>query len=286
MISELKIAPNITPRDSESLKRYLVEVNTTYPLTPDQEVELALRIQRGDLQARNELVQANLRFVISIAKQYQNTGVPLEDLINEGNIGLIRAAERFDSTRGFKFDTFAVWWIRQAITSSLADVSRMVRLPVNLVGQLIRMRKVEATLEQLYERQPTADEIGERMNMPVERVMELMNHTSRTTSLDAPLTEDSESTLMDVLVSAHEDATDATLISESLAHDLNQALASLPQREGYILRTSFGLDGAAESLEMIAQDLHITRERVRQLREKAVRTLHDRYGVILNKYIS
>jgi len=286
MLKELRIYQSITPRDSQSLKQYFADVNSTHPLTPDEEVELSMRIQAGDTSARNELVQANLRFVISVAKQYQNSGVSLEDLINEGNIGLIRAAERFDPTRGFKFATFAVWWIRQSITTFLAEVSRTVRLPLNVVGQLTKLRKAEARFEQDNQRLPSIDELADLVDMPEDRVRELLSSSSRTTSLDAPLTDDSESTMMDVLVSPSSDPADAGLIYESLNHDLSKALDSLPEREGAILRRHFGLDGQEETLDEIAVHFHITRERVRQLREKAIRTLQCRYSTVLNKYVS
>jgi len=277
MIKELKIPFSITPRDSQALLRYFADISPLHPLTPDEEVELASRIHHGDKEARDTLVRANLRFVISVAKQYQNAGIALEDLINEGNIGLIRAAERFDPTRGFKFDTFAVWWIRQAITTALADSSRMVRLPLNVVGQISRIRKAETAFEQKYERMPSADELSELLDIPVERIQELRSNGNRSISLDAPLSDDTDTTMGEMLISTHSDSTDGGLMQESLRYDLGRVLETLPNREAEIIKKSFGLYGESEqSIDNIAMTMHLTRERVRQLREKALRTLRTR----------
>jgi len=284
MQKELKISQSITPRDSKSLMRYFNDITSTHPLSPDEEVDLALCIRHGDVEARNRLVQANLRFVVSVAKQYQNTGVSLEDLINEGNIGLIRAAERFDPTRGFKFDTFAVWWIRQAITTALADLGRTIRLPLNVVGQVARIHKAEQEFEQKYERLPSTSELSELLDMPEERIFELTNNTSRTTSLDMPLTDDSDSTMADMLSSPIE-STDSRLLHESLRYDLEQALATLTIREADIVRMCFGLGTEELSLDSIAAAQHLSRERVRQIQNRAIRMLRYRCAPTLLRYI-
>lgn len=283
MVKEIKISHSITPRDNRALVQYLNDINGTHPLTPDEEVELSMRIQEGDMAARNELVRANLRFVVSVAKQYQNTGVELEDLINEGNIGLIRAAERFDPTRGFKFDTFAVWWIRQAIITALAEVSRTVRLPLNVVNQITRIKKAMAAFEQEHNRVPSNEELSAMVNLPIERISDILDMTYRTMSLDTPMAEDSDTTIGDMMASSIA-ATDAELMTESMRHDLGIVLSKLPVRERDILRMFFGLDSKEYSLEEIADMLHLSRERVRQLREKALRSLRKSHIGALMQY--
>lgn len=283
-MKELKITQSITPRESENLSRYFANISSTRPLDPEQEADLAARIRKGDLQARNELVTANLRFVVSVAKQYQNLGVALEDLINEGNIGLIRAAERFDPTKGFKFDTLAVWWIRQAIVSFLVDKSRMVRLPQNIIHVISRVRNAVNTFEQENQRPPSIEELAERTGMSVEKLEESMVHVSNTMSMDAPLASDSDTTVGETLADHSAEAADGTLMAESLRHDLEVAISSVPLREQEIIRLYYGIDGEAQTQEEIAQEMHLSKERVRQLIEKSVATIRRIHGEALRKY--
>lgn len=283
-MKELKITQSITPRESENISRYFANIASTHPLDPEQEADLALRIHKGDLQARNELVTANLRFVVSVAKQYQNLGVPLEDLINEGNIGLIRAAERFDPTRGFKFATFAVWWIRQAIMSFLVDKSRLVRLPQNIVHVLSRIRNAASDFEQENHRTPSMEELSERIGMDVDKLEEYLGHTNSTISMDAPLSTDSDATMGEMFPDTSSGAADESLITESLQHDLQVAMNSIPQREQEIIRLYFGMDGEPQSLDMIAAEFHLSRERVRQLLEQGVSTIRRIHGEALRQY--
>ena len=283
-MKEFKISQSITPRESQNISRYFANISSTHPLDPDQEADLAVRIHKGDLQARNELVTANLRFVVSVAKQYQNMGVPLNDLINEGNIGLIRAAERFDPTKGFKFATFAVWWIRQAILAFLADKSRMVRLPLNVTNILSRIRTAANAFEQENQRPPSADELAERTGMSVEKVEEYLGHTTNTISMDTPLSADSDATVGEMLPDLSSSAADETLIAESLRHDLQVAMSSCSRREQDILRLYYGLDGEARSMDEIAMEYHLSRERVRQLIDGSIATIRSRHGEALRKY--
>ena len=283
-MKEFKISQSITPRESENISRYFANIASTHPLAPDQEADLAVRIHKGDLQARNELVTANLRFVVSVAKQYQNLGVPLDDLINEGNIDLIRAAERFDPTKGFKFATFAVWWIRQAIMLFLVDKSRMVRLPQNIVNVLSRIRSAANTFEQENQRPPSSAELAERTGMSVEKVEEYLGHTTSTISMDTPLSADSDATVGEMLPDLSSSAADETLIAESLRHDLQVAMSSCSRREQDILRLYYGLDGEARSMDEIAMDYHLSRERVRQLIDGSIATIRSRHGEALRKY--
>lgn len=274
-MKEIKITKSITPRESKAMTRYLSDIANTHPLTPEEEVELAVRIQQGDEEARNSLVTANLRFVVSVAKQYQNLGIPLEDLINEGNIGLIRAAERFDHTRGFKFATFAVWWIRQAISAYVAINSRAVRLPQNVTDKISRIRSASAAFEQEHLRQPTTSELADLVGLEEEKIDEYMNAYHHSYSLDAPLSNDTDTCVADMLVDSSVGPTDSQLMSESLRDDLLTVINTLPERERKVIELHFGLHGKPISLEMIAIDMHITRERVRQLREKAIRHLQN-----------
>ena len=283
-MKEIKITPSITPRESENISRYFANIASTHPLAPDQEADLAVRIHKGDLQARNELVTANLRFVVSVAKQYQNLGVPLDDLINEGNIGLIRAAERFDPTKGFKFATFAVWWIRQAIMLFLVDKSRMVRLPQNIVNVLSRIRNAANAFEQENQRPPLSAELAERTGMSVEKVEEYLGHTTSTISMDTPLSADSDATVGEMLPDTSSDAADEKLMAESLRHDLQVAMSSVTRREQEIIRMYYGLDGEARSMDEIAMDYHLSRERVRQLIDGSIATIRSRHGEALRKY--
>lgn len=283
-MKEIKITQSITPRESENISRYFANISSTHPLDPDQEADLAMRIRRGDLKARNELATANLRFVVSVAKQYQNLGVPLDDLINEGNIGLIRAAERFDPTKGFKFATFAVWWIRQAIMLFLVDKSRLVRLPLNIVNVLSRIRSAANTFEQENQRPPSSAELAERTGMSVEKVEEYLGHTISTISMDTPLSADSDATVGEMLPDTSSDAADEKLMAESLRHDLQVAMSSVTRREQDILRLYYGLDGEARSMDEIAMDYHLSRERVRQLIDRSVATIRQLHGEALRKY--
>lgn len=283
-MKEIKITPSITPRESENISRYFANIASTHPLAPDQEADLAVRIHKGDLQARNELVTANLRFVVSVAKQYQNMGVSLDDLISEGNIGLVKAAERFDPTRGFKFASFAVWWIRQAILAFLADKSRMVRLPLNVTNILSRIRAAANAFEQENQRTPSSAELAERTGMSVEKVEEYLGHTTSTISMDTPLSADSDATVGEMLPDTSSDAADEKLIAESLRHDLQVAMSSVTRREQDILRLYYGLDGEARSMDEIAIEYHLSRERVRQLIDGSIATIRSRHGEALRKY--
>ena len=283
-MKEFKISQSITPRESENISRYFANIASTHPLDPDQEADLAVRIHKGDLQARNELVTANLRFVVSVAKQYQNMGVSLDDLISEGNIGLVKAAERFDPTKGFKFATFAVWWIRQAIMLFLVDKSRMVRLPQNIVNVLSRIRNAANAFEQENQRTPSSAELAERTGMSVEKVEEYLGHTTSTISMDTPLSADSDATVGEMLPDLSSSAADETLIAESLRHDLQVAMSSCSRREQEIIRMYYGLDGEARSMDEIAMEYHLTRERVRQLIDGSIATIRSRHGEALRKY--
>lgn len=283
-MKEFKITQSITPRESENITRYLANISSTHPLEPDQEADLALRIRRGDLQARNELVTANLRFVVSVAKQYQNMGVPLDDLINEGNIGLIRAAERFDPTKGFKFVSFAVWWIRQAILSFLVDKSRMVRLPQNIIHVISRIRSAANAFEQENQRPPSTAELAERTRMSEEKLEKYIGHVNSTISMDAPLSSDTDVTVGEMLEDTSTEAADRVLIAESLRHDLQVAMSSVSDREQEIIRLFYGLNGEPQSMEEIAMDFHLTRERVRQLIDRSVATIRQFHGEALQKY--
>lgn len=271
MLKELQITQTITPRDSHALASYLKDIQTTQPLTPDEEVELAVRIQHGDMQARNELVRANLRFVISVAKSFQRSGVELADLISEGNIGLITAAERFDPTYGFKFDSYAIWWIRQSIMRALDKVTRAVHVPSNVASQMSKLRKAQAAFEQKNERLPTADELSEMVDIQGHRIQEIQDAYYRAMSLDAPITDDGDSTWADIFPSY--EAADDKMMQESQRLELEQLISTLPERERLIIELSYGLNGDEQSMDMIAYQLQLTRERVRQLREKALRTL-------------
>ena len=283
-MKEFKISQSITPRESENISRYFANIASTHPLAPDQEADLAVRIHKGDLQARNELVTANLRFVVSVAKQYQNMGVSLDDLISEGNIGLVKAAERFDPTKGFKFATFAVWWIRQAILAFLTDKSRMVRLPLNVTNILSRIRSAANAFEQENQRTPSMEELAERTGMSVEKVEEYLGHTTSTISMDTPLSADSDATVGEMLPDLSSSAADETLIAESLRHDLQVAMSSCSRREQDILRLYYGLDGEARSMDEIAMEYHLSRERVRQLIDGSIATIRSRHGEALRKY--
>jgi RNA polymerase primary sigma factor len=270
---QLKITKSITNRESASLDKYLQEIGRE-PLIPvDEEVELARKIRHGDRAALEKLVKANLRFVVSVAKQYQNQGLSLPDLIDEGNLGLIKAAEKFDETRGFKFISYAVWWIRQSILQALAEQSRIVRLPLNQVGSLNKINKAYQRFEQEHERKPSADELAELLDIPVDKIADTLKMSGRQVSVDAPFVEGEDNSLIDVMVNEDSPNADHTLINESLAREIDRALATLTPREADIIRKFFGISVPEKTLEEIGIELNLTRERVRQIKEKAIRRL-------------
>ncbi|MDX1908351.1 MAG: sigma-70 family RNA polymerase sigma factor [Bacteroidia bacterium] len=272
---QLKISKQITNRESQSLDKYLQEIGKVELLTPDEEVELARRIKQGDQVALEKLTKANLRFVVSVAKQYQNQGLSLGDLINEGNLGLIKAAKRFDETRGFKFISYAVWWIRQSILQALAEQSRIVRLPLNRVGALNKIGKAFSKLEQEFEREPSAEEIAQVLeNMSEDEISDTLKISGRHVSVDAPFIQGEENRLLDVLENDSEPNPDNELINESLSREVERALSTLTQREAEVIRLYFGI-GVEHSLtlEEIGEKFDLTRERVRQIKEKAIRRL-------------
>ena len=271
---QLKISKSITTR-SETLDKYLQEISRSSMITVNEEVELAQRIRQGDPVAMEKLVRANLRFVVSVAKQYQNQGLSLPDLINEGNIGLIKAAEKFDETRGFKFISYAVWWIRQSILQALAEQSRNIRLPLNQVGLLNKISKESALFEQLHERRPTADELSDILDIPAEKIEEAMSHSGSSISVDAPFVEGEDNSLLDVLPSSDTPTTDKSLMNESLATEIDRALSTLSDREKEILQMLFGIGCQEMTLEEIGEQFGLTRERVRQIKEKAIRRLRQ-----------
>lgn len=284
---QLKISKQITNRESQSLDKYLQEIGKVSLLTPDEEVTLAKKIKEGDQIALEKLTKANLRFVVSVAKQYQNQGLTLGDLINEGNLGLIKAAQRFDETRGFKFISYAVWWIRQSILQALAEQSRIVRLPLNRVGSLNKISKTFSELEQKYEREPSADELADVLNVTVAEVIDTMKISGRHVSMDAPFIQGEENSLLDVLENDGEDTPDQGLISDSLRKEVTRALGTLTQREADVIALYFGLNGEhALTLEEIGEKFSLTRERVRQIKEKAIRRLrHTTRSKTLKPYL-
>ena len=284
---QLKITKSITNRESQSLEKYLQEIGKVDLLSPEDEVSLAKRIKEGDALALEKLTKANLRFVVSVAKQYQNQGLSLSDLINEGNLGLIKAAQRFDETRGFKFISYAVWWIRQSILQALAEQSRIVRLPLNKVGSLNKINKAFSELEQTYEREPSADELAELLEIGVEEVETTLGVAARHVSMDAPLVEGEDSNLYDVLNSGESPNPDRILLHESLKTEIERALETLTPREADVVRLYFGLgDQHAMTLEEIGETFDLTRERVRQIKEKAIRRLkHTSRSKILKTYL-
>ncbi|HOO18851.1 MAG TPA: RNA polymerase sigma factor RpoD/SigA [Paludibacteraceae bacterium] len=270
---QLKITKSITNRESASLDKYLQEIGREDLITVEEEVELAQRIHKGDRAALEKLTRANLRFVVSVAKQYQNQGLSLPDLINEGNLGLIKAAEKFDETRGFKFISYAVWWIRQSILQALAEQSRIVRLPLNQVGSLNKINKALSKFEQENERTPSPEELAEELDIPVDKIADTMKVSGRHISMDAPFVEGEENTLLDVMVNEDSPDTDHILINESLSQEIERALSTLSEREHQIIKKFFGLGVPAMTLEEIGDELGLTRERVRQIKEKAIRRL-------------
>jgi RNA polymerase primary sigma factor len=271
---QLKISKQITNRESQSLDKYLQEIGKVDLITSDVEVELAKRIREGDQIALEKLTKANLRFVVSVAKQYQNNGLSLGDLINEGNLGLIKAAKRFDETRGFKFISYAVWWIRQSIMQALAEQSRIVRLPLNRVGSLNKISKTFSDLEQKFQREPSAEELADVLQISQEEVTDTMKISGRHVSMDAPFVNGEENNLLDVLTNDSDVTPDSELMVDSLRREVQRALATLTQRESDVIAYYFGLNGeAAMTLEEIGEKYNLTRERVRQIKEKATRRL-------------
>ncbi len=284
---QLKITKQVTNRETASLDKYLQEIGKVDLITAEKEVELAQRIKAGDQGALEELTKANLRFVVSVAKQYQNQGLTLPDLINEGNLGLIKAAQRFDETRGFKFISYAVWWIRQSILQALAEQSRIVRLPLNKIGSINKINKAYATLEQEHERAPSANEIASNLEMGETDVKESMRNSGRHISMDAPLVEGEDSNLYDVLNTGESPNPDDELMTDSLRTEIERSLATLTPREGDVVRLFFGLSGTHPmTLEEIGEKFDLTRERVRQIKEKAIRRLkHTSRSKILKTYL-
>ncbi|MCK9160520.1 MAG: RNA polymerase sigma factor RpoD/SigA [Bacteroidaceae bacterium] len=272
---QLKITKSITNRESASLDKYLQEIGRESLISVEEEVELAQRIRKGDAAALEKLTRANLRFVVSVAKQYQNQGLSLPDLINEGNLGLIKAAQKFDETRGFKFISYAVWWIRQSILQALAEQSRIVRLPLNQVGSLNKISKAFSKFEQEYERRPSAEEIGERLDISTEKISESMKVSGRHVSVDAPFVDGEDNSLLDVLVSDSTPPTDDRLEDESLSKEIDRALSTLNDREKSIIKMFYGIGRAEMTLEEIGDKFGLTRERVRQIKEKAIRNLRN-----------
>ncbi|MCI7575322.1 MAG: RNA polymerase sigma factor RpoD/SigA [Paludibacteraceae bacterium] len=270
---QLKITKSITNRESASLDKYLQEIGREELISVEEEVELAGRIRNGDRAALEKLTRANLRFVVSVAKQYQNQGLSLPDLINEGNLGLIKAAEKFDETRGFKFISYAVWWIRQAILQALAEQSRIVRLPLNQVGSLNKINKALARFEQEHERRPSAEELAAELDMPVDKVAETIKMSGRHVSVDAPFVEGEDNSLIDVMINEDSPNADHGLINESLSKEIDRALATLTDREADIIRKFFGIGVPEMTLEEIGIEMKLTRERVRQIKEKAIHRL-------------
>ncbi len=270
----MKISKQFTNRESQSLDKYLQEIGKVDLITPEEEIVLAIAIRKGDQKALEKLVKANLRFVVSVAKQYQNQGLTLGDLINEGNLGLIKAAKRFDETRGFKFISYAVWWIRQSILQALAEQSRIVRLPLNRVGALNKIGKAYSNLEQEYEREPSAHELAQELDMDIREVSDTLKISGRHVSMDAPFAQGEENRLLDVLESGEEPSPDFSLMSESLRSEIGRALSTLTEREAEVVKLYFGLDKEhSMTLEEIGEKFNLTRERVRQIKEKAIRRL-------------
>ena len=268
---QLKITKSITNRESASLDKYLQEIGREELVSPEEEVELAQRIRKGDQKALEKLTKANLRFVVSVAKQYQNQGLSLPDLINEGNLGLIKAAEKFDETRGFKFISYAVWWIRQSILQALAEQSRIVRLPLNQVGSLNKINKALSKFEQENERQPSSEELSEMIDVPKDKISDTLRVSGRHVSVDAPFVEGEDNSLLDVL--PNDDSPSAGLVNESLNTEIERALSTLSSREREIIKSFFGIGCQEMTLEEIGERFGLTRERVRQIKEKAIRRL-------------
>jgi len=284
---QLKITKSITNRESASLDKYLQEIGREELITADEEVALAKRIREGDQVALEKLTKSNLRFVVSVAKQYQNQGLSLPDLINEGNLGLIKAAKRFDETRGFKFISYAVWWIRQSILQALAEQSRIVRLPLNQVGSLNKINKAFSKLEQQFEREPSAEELSEILELPQDKVADTMRVSGRHVSMDAPFVNGEENSLLDVLVNHDSPRADNMLMNESLQREIERSLSTLTERERDVVKLFFGIGiNHGLTLEEIGAKFDLTRERVRQIKEKAIRRLrHNSRSKLLKTYL-
>ncbi len=283
----VRITKQYTNRESQSLDKYLQEIGKVDLITSEEEIELAQRIKKGDQKALEKLVKANLRFVVSVAKQYQNQGLSLGDLINEGNLGLIKAAKRFDETRGFKFISYAVWWIRQSILQALAEQSRIVRLPLNRVGALNKIGKAFSNLEQEFEREPSAEELSEELNIPINEIADTLKISGRHVSVDAPFAPGEENRLLDVISNDQQPAPDHGLMKESLRQEIERALSTLTEREAEVIKLYFGLNSEHSlTLEEIGEKFNLTRERVRQIKEKAIRRLrHASRSKALKAYL-
>ena len=282
---QLKITKSITNRESESLDKYLQEIGREKMISMEEEVELAQRIRKGDKKALEKLTKANLRFVVSVAKQYQNQGLSLADLINEGNVGLIKAAEKFDETRGFKFISYAVWWIRQAILQAIADQSRIVRLPLNQTGAVNKINRALSKFEQENERRPNIDELSETIDLPMEKIGEAMSANTHHISVDAPFAEGEDNSLLDIMVNDDSPMADIQLVKESLQAEINSALRALSERERKVVEAFFGINQPEMTLEEIGEKYGLTRERVRQIKEKAIRRLRNTKNKMLKSYL-
>jgi len=283
---QLKITKSITNRESEALEKYLQEIGKEELVSVEEEVELAQRIRKGDRKALERLTKANLRFVVSVAKQYQNQGLSLPDLINEGNVGLIKAAERFDETRGFKFISYAVWWIRQSILQAISEQSRIVRLPLNQVGSMNKINRILSKFEQENERRPSVEELSEHIDLPEDKIDDALNASSRHISVDAPFSDSDESSLLDVLINDESPTADRQLVVESLKSEIQEALRLLNERERNIVEAFFGINQKEMTLEEIGVKYGLTRERVRQIKEKAIRRLREcTKNKTLNSYL-
>ena len=270
---QLKITQSITNRESTALEKYLQDISHEGLISVEEEIELARKIKQGDVKALEKLTKANLRFVVSVAKQYQNQGLSLPDLINEGNLGLIKAAKKYDETRGFKFISYAVWWIRKSIMQAISEQSRLVRVPINQMGIIHKLRKVVQQFEQTHQRLPSVDEMAEQIDLPKERIVEIMSMITKKISMDAPISTSDDGSLLDVLPNKNSPDADAELLEAGLKKEIERALVALPEREQIILRGYFGINQREMSLEEIGAQTGLTRERVRQLKEKAIRRL-------------
>ncbi|MDD6541332.1 MAG: RNA polymerase sigma factor RpoD/SigA [Prevotella sp.] len=283
---QLKITKSITNRESASLDKYLQEIGHEEMISVEEEVALAQRIKEGDQEALEKLTKANLRFVVSVAKQYQNQGLSLPDLINEGNLGLIKAAQKFDETRGFKFISYAVWWIRQSILQAIAEQSRLVRMPLNQVGSANKINKMLNRFEQKNERRPSLEEIAEEIDLPEEKIIDAMKVSTRHVSMDAPISDDADNSLLDILPNNNAPATDSELVQESLKEEIGRTLQTLGERERSVIEAFFGINQPELTLEEIGDRFGLTRERVRQIKEKAIRRLrHNTKNKILKSYL-
>ena len=283
---QLKITKSITNRESASLDKYLQEIGHEEMISVEEEVALAQRVREGEQEAMEKLTKANLRFVVSVAKQYQNQGLSLPDLINEGNLGLIKAAQKFDETRGFKFISYAVWWIRQSILQAIAEQSRLVRMPLNQVGSANKINKMLNRFEQKNERRPSLEEIAEEIDLPEEKIIDAMKVSTRHVSMDAPISDDADNSLLDILPNNNAPATDSELVQESLKEEIGRTLQTLGERERSVIEAFFGINQPELTLEEIGDRFGLTRERVRQIKEKAIRRLrHNTKNKILKSYL-